>query len=321
MANTLRLTTDILIIGGGSAGCMAAIRAKEVAPELAVTIFEKGDIRRGGTLAMGMDALNVVVIPGVTSEDDYLAAVHLLAEGIYDAAPHRVVARRSLPVVRKLESWGVRFGHNEDGSYVLHQIHPNAPFTVPMHAPDLKVLLAGKVRELGVRVINRTMAVSLLADGDGVGGAIGLDVRSGDLTVCAAKAVILAGAGAARFGLPNSGYLFGTLDFPGNAGDTYALAFRASAKLTNAEVDCPARRRPRTLALPRGRLHSRLRRAVGDRGRGPQREPLGTQALPDGLSRPRRRAVAQARGAGAICGQLDCSRARAGEMAGRGVSK
>ena len=235
MPNTHRLTTDILIIGGGSAGCMAAIRAKEVAPGLVVTIFEKGDIRRGGTLAMGMDALNVVVIPGVTSEDDYLAAVHLLAEGIYDAAPHRVVARRSLPLVRKLESWGVRFGHNEDGSYVLHQIHPNAPFTVPMHAPDLKVLLAGKVQELGVRVINRTMAVSLLADGDAIVGAIGLDVRSGDLTVCAAKAVILAGGGAARFGLPNSGYLFGTLDFPGNAGDSYALAFRAGAKLTNME--------------------------------------------------------------------------------------
>ncbi|MDA8219703.1 MAG: FAD-binding protein [Dehalococcoidales bacterium] len=235
MVGRQSVSTDILIIGGGSAGAMAAIRAKEVAPALDVTVMEKGGLRRAGTLAMGMDAMNVVVIPGVTTEGDYLTAIRLLTEGIYDPAPHRVVARRSLPLVKKLESWGVKFGHGPDGAYVLHQIHPNAAFTVPMEAPDLKVLLAGTVEQLGVRAINRTMALSLLLDDRGVCGALGLDIRSGALVVCTAKAVILTAGGAARFGLPGSGYLFGTLDFPGNAGDGYALGYRAGASLVNME--------------------------------------------------------------------------------------
>ena len=68
MAQRHYLSTDILIIGGGSAGSMAAIRAKEVAPNLQVTVMDKGDLRRSGTIAMGMDALNNVVVPGVATK-------------------------------------------------------------------------------------------------------------------------------------------------------------------------------------------------------------------------------------------------------------
>lgn len=214
---------------------MAAIRAKEVAPDLDVTVVDKGDIRRSGTIAMGMDAMNVVVIPGVATEDDYLEAIRRMTEGVYDPEPHRVIARRSLGLVKKLESWGVEFAHQPDGAYVVNQIHPNARFTVPMHAPDLKLKLAERLAGAGVRVVNRVMVIQLLADEGGLAGAIGLDLRTGDLLVCAAKAVILTAGGAARFGLPNSGYLFGTLDFPGNAGDGYALAYRAGAQLTGME--------------------------------------------------------------------------------------
>ena len=55
------LKSDVLVLGGGIAGCMAAIRAKEVAPDLKVTLFEKGSVRQSGCIAMGMDALNNVV--------------------------------------------------------------------------------------------------------------------------------------------------------------------------------------------------------------------------------------------------------------------
>ncbi|MEK9138863.1 MAG: peptidase dimerization domain-containing protein, partial [Bacteroidota bacterium] len=48
-----------------------------VDPDLQVTILEKGDLRRGGTIAMGMDALNNVVVPGVATEEDYLEAMNL----------------------------------------------------------------------------------------------------------------------------------------------------------------------------------------------------------------------------------------------------
>ncbi len=68
------IQTDILIIGGGSAGCMAA---HDAAPDLNITILEKAHTRRSGTLATGMDALNVVAIPGLSTPEDYVKGVDL----------------------------------------------------------------------------------------------------------------------------------------------------------------------------------------------------------------------------------------------------
>ena len=75
MTETRYINSDLLIIGGGSAGCMAAIRALEINPKIKVVIFEKGDIKYSGSIARGMDALNVVVIPDITSPELYVEAM------------------------------------------------------------------------------------------------------------------------------------------------------------------------------------------------------------------------------------------------------
>jgi len=151
MGNRQRITADILIIGGGSAGSMAAIRAKEIAPDLQVAIFEKGDLRRGGTIAMGMDAMNNVVVPGVTTEDEYLEAVSLMTERICDPDPHRVIARRGSAMLQKLECWGVKTAHRPDGSYVVNQKHPKGRLTVPIMLPTSRWCWPAKLssRECG----------------------------------------------------------------------------------------------------------------------------------------------------------------------------
>lgn len=64
--------SDVLAIGGGSGGCVAAIKAKDAAPSLRVTVIEKANIRRSGCTASGMDGLNVVIIPRVNSIKDYI---------------------------------------------------------------------------------------------------------------------------------------------------------------------------------------------------------------------------------------------------------
>lgn len=64
------INADILIIGGGSAGAMAAIRAKEVNSEQKVVIFEKADIKYSGSIPRGMDALNIVAVPGVATPEE-----------------------------------------------------------------------------------------------------------------------------------------------------------------------------------------------------------------------------------------------------------
>ena len=79
------------------------------------------------------------------------------------------------------------------------------------------------------------MGLELLMDGGRVAGAIGLNVRTGELMVCRARAVLISAGGLARFSLPNSGYLYGIFDYPGNTGDGYVMAYKAGADLTGLE--------------------------------------------------------------------------------------
>ncbi len=226
---------DVLVIGGGSAGCMAALKAKDSNTELRVVVMEKASLSRSGAITMGMDALNVVAVPGVSSPDDYVESMVVACEGILNPDLCRVEAERSFAVLKELEGWGVKFPRDETGQYRVHRVHSKGSFLVDMEAPDLKKILARRVRERGVEVLERTMATRLLVEGGAVNGAVGLDIRSGELVVCSAKSTILTSGCAGRFGLPKSGYLYGTYEFPGNAGDGYSMAYRAGAELTGFE--------------------------------------------------------------------------------------
>ena len=226
---------DVLIIGGGSAGAMAAIRAKEVNPGQRVVVFEKGDIKYSGCIARGMDALNIVAVPGVSTPELYVESNRIACQGIMDEPVNHRMAERTWDLLKKLESWDVCFPVDEKGEYDILQVHPKGKFCVTMKEPELKVILATRLKGLGVRVCDRTMAVQLLKSGDTVTGAIGMNVRTGEIIVCKAKAVILGAGGTARFGLPNNGYLYGVYDFPGNTGDGYCLAFAAGAELSGFE--------------------------------------------------------------------------------------
>jgi succinate dehydrogenase/fumarate reductase flavoprotein subunit len=229
------LETDILVIGGGSAGSMAAIVAKEQNPDIDVTIIEKGEINRSGSIAMGMDALNIVVQPGITTPELYINSARIATEGILDYKPSYIMAERSFSILKRLENWGVRFPKDEENQYISLQVHAKGKFLLEMDSPELKLVLAKKVKEAGVRVINRTIITSLLVNERKVNGALGFNIRTGEFVVCKAKATILANGGCARFSLPNSGYLYGTFDYPGNVGDGYSLAYRAGAQLTGFE--------------------------------------------------------------------------------------
>jgi succinate dehydrogenase/fumarate reductase flavoprotein subunit len=226
---------DVLIIGGGSAGIMAAIRAKEVNPDQKVMIFEKGDLKYSGCIARGMDALNIVSIPGITTPELYVESNSQACDGIMDEPVSLLMAQRSHALMQKLESWGVCFPVDENGEHELLQVHPKGRFAITMKEPELKTLLAERALSMGVEVMNRTMAVKLLKDGERVSGAVGMNVRTGENFVCNAKAVILTAGGTARFGLPNSGNLYGVYDFPGNTGDGYCLAYKAGAEMSGFE--------------------------------------------------------------------------------------
>ncbi|MDM8536970.1 FAD-binding protein [Desulfobacterales bacterium HSG17] len=234
------IETDVLIIGGGSAGCMAAIAAHDAAPNLNITILEKAHTRRSGTLATGMDALNVVAVPGLSTPEDYVKGVDLdHTHGVIDEDLHYVLAKKSFAMLKKLEGWGVGFEKDDTGQYVgtpnFYNDCPGDKFCIPMAGLDLKLILSREVKKRKIKVVNHTITTSLLSDSKKVYGACGFNIRTGKFIACSAKAVILAAGGCGRFGMPSSGYMYGTFDFPGNAGDGYSMAYRAGAKLRGFE--------------------------------------------------------------------------------------
>ncbi|AEI41736.1 fumarate reductase/succinate dehydrogenase flavoprotein subunit [Paenibacillus mucilaginosus] len=233
---TREYTTDVLIIGGGTAGTMAAIKAKQANPELQVLVLDKADIRRSGAISMGMDGLNNAVIPGKATPEEYTLEITESNDGIIDQRAVYRQASECFGIVQELDSWGVDFEKDETGYYNVHRVHRKGRYVLPMpKASDLKVILAKKVKQMRCRVVNRVMATRLLTKGNQVIGALGLDVRTGDFVIVRAKAVVMTAGAAGRMGLTDSGYLYSTYENPTNSGEGFAMAYHAGAELTGIE--------------------------------------------------------------------------------------
>jgi len=76
------IEVDVLVIGGGTAGPMAAVRAKEKNPKLKVAVLEKANVKRSGCISMGMDGLNNAVIPGHATPEQYVKEITVANDGI-----------------------------------------------------------------------------------------------------------------------------------------------------------------------------------------------------------------------------------------------
>jgi succinate dehydrogenase/fumarate reductase flavoprotein subunit len=234
--NTQRIQTDVLVIGGGTAGTMAAIKAKQANPDGDVLILEKANIRRSGAIAMGMDGVNTAVIPGNSTPEQYVREVTIANDGILNQKAVYQTGKLGFEVIQELESWGVKFQKDPQGNYDLKQVHRVGKYVLPMpEGKDLKTILTRQVKRHKARVTNRVMATRVLVQNGRAIGAVGFDVRSGDFVVIQAKAVILCTGACGRLGLPLSGYLYGTYENPTNAGDGYSMAYHAGAELTNIE--------------------------------------------------------------------------------------
>ncbi|MDH4566549.1 fumarate reductase/succinate dehydrogenase flavoprotein subunit [Pseudomonas sp. BN414] len=228
---------DIVVIGGGTAGPMAAIKAKEKNRELRVLLLDKANVKRSGAISMGMDGLNNAIIPGHATPEQYTKEITIANDGIVNQATVHAYATHSFETIEQLDRWGVKFEKDETGDYAVKKVHHMGAYVLPMpEGHDIKKVLYRQLKRARVEISNRIVCTRLLLDGEGAAsGVMGFDCRSGEFRVIRAKAVILACGAAGRLGLPSSGYLMGTYENPTNAGDGYAMAYHAGAELSNLE--------------------------------------------------------------------------------------
>ncbi|MFJ3054490.1 fumarate reductase/succinate dehydrogenase flavoprotein subunit [Herbaspirillum sp. NPDC087042] len=230
-------SVDVLVIGGGTAGPMAAAKAKEANPALRVLLLEKAHVKRSGAISMGMDGLNNAIVPGFATPEQYVKEITIANDGIVNQKTVMAYARNSFSMIEELDRWGVKFEKDETGDYAMRKVHHMGTYVLPMpEGHDIKKVLYRRLKRARVEITNRLVATRLLTADDGrIAGAMAFDCRTGDFHVIRAKSVVLATGAAGRLGLPASGYLFGTYENPTNAGDGYSMAYHAGAELSGIE--------------------------------------------------------------------------------------
>jgi len=230
-------TVDVLVIGGGTAGPMAAAKAKEANPKLRVLLLEKANVKRSGAISMGMDGLNNAIVPGFATPEQYVKEITTANDGIVNQKTVMAYAENSYAMIEELDQWGVKFEKDETGDYAMRKVHHMGTYVLPMpEGHDIKKVLYRRLKRVRVEITNRLVATRLLLAADGsIAGAMAFDCRTGDFHIIRAKSVVLSTGAAGRLGLPASGYLFGTYENPTNAGDGYSMAYHAGAELSGIE--------------------------------------------------------------------------------------
>ena len=239
---TRRLEADVLIIGGGTAGCYAAWTLR--GSGLRVILAEKADIRRSGCLAAGVNAINAYINPGYTAED-YVDYVRRDAEGLIREDLVRTVAEGVNSAARDLEQLGLVFQKDEKGNYASRGAR-----NVKINGENIKPVLAAAAAQDNVTVLNHVNITDYLLDRGRVCGARGFDVREPVAYELLAGAVICATGGAAGLFLPNHpGFSRHKMWYcPFNAGSGYAMGIRAGAEMTTFEMRFVALRCRDTIA-------------------------------------------------------------------------
>jgi succinate dehydrogenase/fumarate reductase flavoprotein subunit len=227
---------DVLCVGGGIAGLMAAIRAKELGAK--VILAEKANTLRSGSGGTGCDHFRAY-IPEFHGRDIEPVAEEVLHSQVGWTRPKeflRTWMERSFEIVKLWDSWGIPMKYKGKWEFAGHAF-PGRPFTTLKYSgQNQKPILTQEAQKRGVEIINRVMVFDLLHDDDLIG-AIGIDNRLDKVITFLAKSVVLSTGGCVRlYPGPTPGWMFNRADSPHTTGDGRAMAYRAGAELVNMEI-------------------------------------------------------------------------------------
>ena len=238
------LSADLLIIGGGTAGCYAAITAARRSPDRSVLVVEKANIERSGCLAAGVNALNAYITEGRTPQD-YVDFVRRDAEIIRDDLVF-TMAERFNECAADLERMGLVILKGADGAYATR-----GRWNLKINGENIKPILADELRRYSnITVLNHVNVTDYLISQGRVCGAVGFSVREETAYRFAARSVICATGGAAGLYRPNNpGFSRHKMWYPPfNTGAGYAMGIRAGAEMTGFEMRFVALRCKDTIA-------------------------------------------------------------------------
>src|SRR5579859_5371503 len=230
-----RLSTDILILGSGGAGLFAALHAKRGAPGLKVTIAVKGLLGKCGCTRMVQGGYNVALAAGDSIERHFMDTIEG-GKWLPDQDLAWTLVTRAIERVHELENEiGCFFDRNPDGT-VHQKAFAGQTFDRTVHKGDLTGIeiinrLAEQVWAAGIERLEEHRAVDIVRSRalDRVAGVVMIDMRSGELVLVRARAVLLATGGGPtmyRYHTPSGD----------KSCDGMAMALRAGLTLRDMEM-------------------------------------------------------------------------------------
>ena len=238
------LHTDILIIGGGTAGCYAALTIREQS-DYSIVIAEKANIKRSGCLAAGVNAINAYIVDGRKPED-YVEYAKKDADGIVREDLLMTMSEGLNRVTHKMENLGLVILKDENGNYVARGNR-----NIKINGENMKPLLVKAVEKLeDVTILNRINITDYIVEENEIKGAFGFSIEEGTAYEIRAKKVLCATGGAAGLYRPNNpGFSRHKMWYPPfNTGAGYAMGIRAGAEMTTFEMRFIALRCKDTIA-------------------------------------------------------------------------
>lgn len=239
-----RIVTDVLIVGGGTAGCFAAITLGQH-KDVKVLIAEKANIKRSGCLAAGVNAINAYITEGRVPQD-YVDYCKKDGDGIVREDLLLTMSERLNHVTKVMENLGLVILKDENDKYVTRGNR-----NIKINGENIKPILADAVKKQeNVTVLNHVNITDYIVEDGIVKGAYGFDVNEEVLYEICAKAVLCATGGAAGLYRPNNpGFSRHKMWYPPfNTGAGYAMGILAGAEMTTFEMRFIALRCKDTIA-------------------------------------------------------------------------
>ena len=238
LLKTKTVDCDVLVVGGGMAGCGAAYEARYWGRDLKIVVVEKGHIERSGAVAMGLSAINCYM--GMrwneNTPEDFVRYARNDLMGLVREDLVFDIARHVDATVHLFEEWGLPIVYDEQTKRYKRE----GRWQILIHGESYKPIVAEAATKSATEVYNRVMVTHLLTDeedGGRIAGAVGIGVRDGAFYVFRAKAVIVCAGGATHVFRPRSvGEGAGrTWYSPWSTGSAYALLVEAGAEMTQME--------------------------------------------------------------------------------------